>query len=121
MRGRGAPGGGALQSPCPPAYAALRPPPLLTRKDLPATAGPIRDVRRRHIAVGLAAHQQLRAFFLRPGHLFLEPVQLAGVDDRSDGGIRLVGIADRQRLDPFDVRVLPDSRTSQSMISSTEL
>src|SRR5690606_30336194 len=26
----GAPGGGALQSPCPPASAALRPPPLLT-------------------------------------------------------------------------------------------
>src|SRR5690606_10382318 len=37
---RRAPAGGALQPPCPPASAALRPPPLLTRKGLQATAGP---------------------------------------------------------------------------------
>src|SRR5690606_600360 len=37
---RGAPGGGALQSPCPPACAALRPPPLLTTGGHPHPALP---------------------------------------------------------------------------------
>src|SRR5690625_1891743 len=38
-RSRAPPWPGGLFAPCPPASAALRPPPLLTRKGLPATAG----------------------------------------------------------------------------------